>query len=52
VIGIHFIISIGGKQKKGKTSGFFVEPVVVADVQLSMRVAKEEIFGPVAAIIK
>jgi aldehyde dehydrogenase (NAD+) len=45
-------MSIGGKEKKGKTSGFFVEPAVVADVQLSMRVAKEEIFGPVAAIIK
>jgi hypothetical protein len=42
----------GGKEKKGKNSGFFIEPAVVTDVKLSMKVAKEEIFGPVAAIIK
>ncbi len=47
-----FCIWIGGKEKKGKEFGFFIEPTVVADVKLSMRVAKEEIFGPVAAIIK
>ncbi|CAF1601337.1 unnamed protein product [Rotaria magnacalcarata] len=45
-------IETGGKEKKGKTSGFFIEPAIVTDVNLSMRVAKEEIFGPVAAIIK
>jgi len=39
-------------KKKGKDSGFFVEPAVVTDVKLSMKVAQEEIFGPVAAIIK
>ena len=43
---------LGGTEKKGKDSGFFIEPTVIADVNLSMRVAKEEIFGPVAAIIK
>ena len=41
---------IGGKEKKGKTSGFFIEPAIVADVNLSMRVAKEEIFGPVVTL--
>lgn len=45
-------IITGGNEKKGKTSGFFVEPAVIADVQLSMKVAQEEIFGPLAAIIK
>lgn len=45
-------ICVGGNEKKGKKSGFFVQPTVVTDVKLSMRVAKEEIFGPVAAIIK
>ncbi|CAF0724899.1 unnamed protein product [Rotaria sordida] len=45
-------IVTGGNEKKGKTSGFFVEPAVIADVKLSMRVAQEEIFGPVVAIIK
>jgi acyl-CoA reductase-like NAD-dependent aldehyde dehydrogenase len=32
-------------------SGFFVEPTVIADVQNEMRVAQEEIFGPVAVVI-
>ena len=31
--------------------GFFVEPTVFADVDNDMRLAREEIFGPVAAII-
>jgi acyl-CoA reductase-like NAD-dependent aldehyde dehydrogenase len=31
--------------------GFFVEPTVVADVENEMRVAQEEIFGPVAVVI-
>jgi acyl-CoA reductase-like NAD-dependent aldehyde dehydrogenase len=31
--------------------GFFVEPTVVADVENDMRVAQEEIFGPVAVVI-
>lgn len=45
-------ILTGGNEKKGKDFAFFVQPVVLSDVKLSMRVAKEEIFGPVAAIIK
>jgi aldehyde dehydrogenase (NAD+) len=32
--------------------GFFVEPTVFADVTPSMRVAREEIFGPVLTILK
>ncbi|MEE9187597.1 MAG: aldehyde dehydrogenase family protein, partial [Bacteroidota bacterium] len=32
--------------------GFFVEPTLFVDVQNSMRIAQEEIFGPVLAIIK
>jgi acyl-CoA reductase-like NAD-dependent aldehyde dehydrogenase len=31
--------------------GFFVEPTVVANVENEMRVAQEEIFGPVAVVI-
>jgi acyl-CoA reductase-like NAD-dependent aldehyde dehydrogenase len=31
--------------------GFFVEPTVVANVENDMRVAQEEIFGPVAVVI-
>ncbi len=32
--------------------GFFVEPTVFADVDNSMKIAQEEIFGPVMSIIK
>ncbi|CAF0791636.1 unnamed protein product [Didymodactylos carnosus] len=47
-------IIMGGTETKEKlkNNGFFIEPSVVADVKLSMRVAQEEIFGPLAAIIK
>ena len=32
--------------------GLFIEPTVFADVQPSMRIAREEIFGPVLAVAK
>jgi acyl-CoA reductase-like NAD-dependent aldehyde dehydrogenase len=36
----------------GLDKGFFIQPTLLADVTNSMRVAQEEIFGPVAVIIK
>ncbi len=39
----------GGKRLDRK--GFFYMPTVLADVKSSMKVAKEEVFGPVAPII-
>lgn len=39
----------GGKQKF--EIGYFVEPTVFADVSDDMRIAREEIFGPVASLI-
>jgi betaine-aldehyde dehydrogenase len=33
-------------------NGFFVEPTIFADVTQDMRIAREEIFGPVLSIIK
>ena len=32
--------------------GFFIEPTIFADVRPEMRIAQEEIFGPVVAILK
>ena len=32
--------------------GFFIEPTVFADVQPNMRIAREEIFGPVLSVFK
>jgi acyl-CoA reductase-like NAD-dependent aldehyde dehydrogenase len=32
--------------------GFFIQPTVVADVKHEMKIAREEVFGPVAVLIK
>ena len=41
----------GGGRPEGLDSGWFVKPTVFADVDNSMTIAQEEIFGPVLAII-
>jgi len=40
---------LGGKRQG---SGYFIEPTVIADVAPDARIAQEEIFGPVLAVIK
>lgn len=44
----------GGKRADvaGCEGGFFVEPTVLANVNNSMKVAREEIFGPVLSVIR
>ncbi|MFP4158916.1 MAG: aldehyde dehydrogenase family protein [Desulfobacterales bacterium] len=44
----------GGKRARpeGLEGGFYYEPTVFADVENSMRIAREEIFGPVVCVIK
>ncbi|CVK19871.1 L-glutamate gamma-semialdehyde dehydrogenase [Sporomusa sphaeroides] len=37
---------------KGAETGYFIEPTVIADVVPNARIAQEEIFGPVVALIK
>jgi acyl-CoA reductase-like NAD-dependent aldehyde dehydrogenase len=41
----------GGGRAEGLGAGFFVKPTVFADVDGKMRIAREEIFGPVLAAI-
>jgi betaine-aldehyde dehydrogenase len=43
-------IVCGGKRAAAK--GYYLQPTVIADVTHDMTVAKEEIFGPAAAILK
>ncbi len=43
-------IVTGGKRAPG--DGYFIEPTVIADVPPTARIAQEEIFGPVLAVIK
>src|SRR5258707_13126788 len=40
----------GGDRAPG--DGYFVQPTIIADVDPKARVAQEEIFGPVLAVIK
>jgi aldehyde dehydrogenase (NAD+) len=43
---------VGGPGKpEGFETGYFVKPTIFADVDNSMRIAREEVFGPVLAII-
>jgi acyl-CoA reductase-like NAD-dependent aldehyde dehydrogenase len=44
-------VAVGGGVPADQPRGFFVEPTVFADVDNSMRIAREEIFGPVAVVI-
>jgi acyl-CoA reductase-like NAD-dependent aldehyde dehydrogenase len=42
---------LGGGRPKGLDRGYFIEPTVFADVEQSMTIAREEIFGPVVSFI-
>lgn len=44
----------GGKPAKveGHEGGYYIEPTIFADVTNDMRIAQEEIFGPVLSVIK
>jgi 1-pyrroline-5-carboxylate dehydrogenase len=42
----------GGGAAKDAGEGYFIQPTVIADVPATGRIAQEEIFGPVLAVIK
>lgn len=44
-------IVMGGSRVREDTGGYFVEPTIFADAQPDMRIAREEIFGPVLTTI-
>jgi betaine-aldehyde dehydrogenase len=47
-------LATGGKRPPGSdfTRGYWVEPTVFTDVTPDMRIAKEEIFGPVLSVLR
>jgi alpha-ketoglutaric semialdehyde dehydrogenase len=45
-------LEAGGRELYRATKGYFFEPALFTDVTNSMTIAREEIFGPVAAVIK
>jgi alpha-ketoglutaric semialdehyde dehydrogenase len=42
----------GGELLNRKTPGFYLQPALFTEVTNSMRIAREEIFGPVAGVIR
>jgi gamma-glutamyl-gamma-aminobutyraldehyde dehydrogenase len=42
---------LGGRRVLEETGGYFVEPTIFDNVKNSMRIAQEEIFGPVLSVI-
>ncbi len=42
----------GGAQARTETGGCYVQPTVFAGVQPGMRIAREEIFGPVVSLLR
>jgi betaine-aldehyde dehydrogenase len=44
-------VAIGGGRPKQFGKGYYVEPTIFYDVENTARIAREEIFGPVASVI-
>jgi betaine-aldehyde dehydrogenase len=44
-------VLVGGGRPQHLSSGWYVEPTVFVDVKPSMTIAREEIFGPVVAVL-
>jgi acyl-CoA reductase-like NAD-dependent aldehyde dehydrogenase len=45
-------LAYGGELLKRDTPGFYMQPAFFIDVTSQMRIAREEIFGPIAAVIR
>jgi acyl-CoA reductase-like NAD-dependent aldehyde dehydrogenase len=45
-------IAIGGKRPEHLPKGYYVEPTIFVDVKNGMKIAQEEIFGPVLCVIR
>src|ERR1700722_14273777 len=50
--GARLLTGGGRPSDPALAEGFFIEPTVFADVQPNMRIAREEIFGPVLSVFK
>ena len=46
------LLAFGGRRLECETKGYFFEPALFTHVSNDMRIAREEIFGPIAAVIR
>jgi gamma-glutamyl-gamma-aminobutyraldehyde dehydrogenase len=44
-------VLLGGKRMREDSGGFYMEPTIIADVSMNMKVCTEEVFGPVLAVM-
>ena len=45
-------IAFGGERLERETPGFYQRPALITDTTASMRINREEVFGPVASVIR
>ena len=45
-------LRVGGKQINKETGGFYMEPTIFSNVSNDMKIAQDEVFGPVLSVIK
>jgi (Z)-2-((N-methylformamido)methylene)-5-hydroxybutyrolactone dehydrogenase len=45
-------LSLGGREPQTQNGGWFFEPTIFTDVSNDMRIASDEIFGPVASVMR
>lgn len=50
--GARVLLGGGASRRPGLENGYFIEPTILGDVDNSMRVAREEIFGPIMSVIR
>ncbi|MCM2340672.1 aldehyde dehydrogenase family protein [Rhodoferax sp.] len=46
------VLVAGGQRLQGSTEGFYMAPALLSDTTSAMRINREEVFGPVASIIR
>jgi aldehyde dehydrogenase (NAD+) len=44
-------IAVGGGRPSGQSTGWYVEPTLVVDVEAKHTIAQEEVFGPVVSVL-
>ena len=44
-------VALGGNRALAETGGFYIEPTILDEARNDMRIAQEEIFGPVVVVI-